>query len=226
MRKSERELNRLDELLISLPPESDAMLLSEFDGFAAGIIVCPELIMPKEWLPVVWGDGEEGPFNQIDEAEELVSLIMEHYNRVIRTLSDRPKRYTPIIDVDQRNDDLLWEFWIDGFNKAMRLRPDSWDQIIEGDDQEARASLLVLVSLIQLDDEESELSEDGAERLSAMAPDIIPKCVTELNRWRIENVSAPAPSEATETTHGRKVGRNDPCPCGSGRKYKRCCGAN
>jgi preprotein translocase subunit SecA len=22
-----------------------------------------------------------------------------------------------------------------------------------------------------------------------------------------------------------KVGRNDPCPCGSGKKYKRCCGA-
>jgi hypothetical protein len=22
----------------------------------------------------------------------------------------------------------------------------------------------------------------------------------------------------------RKVGRNDPCPCGSGKKYKRCCG--
>ena len=24
---------------------------------------------------------------------------------------------------------------------------------------------------------------------------------------------------------GPKVGRNDPCPCGSGKKYKRCCGA-
>ncbi len=24
---------------------------------------------------------------------------------------------------------------------------------------------------------------------------------------------------------GEKVGRNDPCPCGSGRKYKKCCGA-
>ncbi|MHC4123979.1 MAG: SEC-C metal-binding domain-containing protein [Planctomycetota bacterium] len=23
-----------------------------------------------------------------------------------------------------------------------------------------------------------------------------------------------------------KVGRNDPCPCGSGRKYKKCCGKN
>lgn len=226
MRKSERELNRLDELLISLPPESDAMLLSEFDGFAAGIIVCPELIMPSEWLPVVWGEGDNRPFDQIDDAEELIGLIMEHYNRVIRILSDRPKRYTPIIDVDQRNDDILWEFWIDGFNKAMQLRPDSWDQIIEGDDEEARASLLLLVSLIQLDDDESELSKDGAKRLSGMAPEIIPKCVTELNRWRIKNVSAPAPSEATGTTHGKKVGRNDPCPCGSGRKYKRCCGAN
>ena len=23
---------------------------------------------------------------------------------------------------------------------------------------------------------------------------------------------------------GQKVGRNDPCPCGSGKKYKKCCG--
>ncbi|PWB88429.1 YecA family protein, partial [Methylocystis sp. MitZ-2018] len=23
-----------------------------------------------------------------------------------------------------------------------------------------------------------------------------------------------------------KVGRNDPCPCGSGKKYKKCCGLN
>jgi len=25
-------------------------------------------------------------------------------------------------------------------------------------------------------------------------------------------------------TVGNKVGRNDPCPCGSGKKYKKCCG--
>ena len=25
---------------------------------------------------------------------------------------------------------------------------------------------------------------------------------------------------------GKKIGRNDPCPCGSGKKYKKCCGAN
>jgi len=29
---------------------------------------------------------------------------------------------------------------------------------------------------------------------------------------------------ATAVREGRKVGRNEPCPCGSGKKYKKCCG--
>ena len=28
----------------------------------------------------------------------------------------------------------------------------------------------------------------------------------------------------TEVRVGKKIGRNDPCPCGSGKKYKHCCG--
>ena len=28
---------------------------------------------------------------------------------------------------------------------------------------------------------------------------------------------------APRTASGEKVGRNDPCPCGSGKKYKKCC---
>ena len=32
-------------------------------------------------------------------------------------------------------------------------------------------------------------------------------------------------TDAPRTVHkGKKVGRNDPCPCGSGKKYKKCCG--
>ena len=27
-----------------------------------------------------------------------------------------------------------------------------------------------------------------------------------------------------DTFSGTKIGRNDPCPCGSGKKYKKCCG--
>ncbi|MGJ5819572.1 SEC-C metal-binding domain-containing protein [Paludibaculum fermentans] len=34
-----------------------------------------------------------------------------------------------------------------------------------------------------------------------------------------------APITAPILREGPKVGRNDPCPCGSGRKHKKCCGA-
>ena len=30
----------------------------------------------------------------------------------------------------------------------------------------------------------------------------------------------------TVRREGKKIGRNDPCPCGSGKKYKQCCGKN
>jgi preprotein translocase subunit SecA len=37
--------------------------------------------------------------------------------------------------------------------------------------------------------------------------------------------AGPAPAAHLEPVHaGPRVGRNDPCPCGSGKKYKRCCG--
>jgi preprotein translocase subunit SecA len=32
-----------------------------------------------------------------------------------------------------------------------------------------------------------------------------------------------APKPIPRTASGEKVGRNDPCPCGSGKKYKKCC---
>jgi preprotein translocase subunit SecA len=43
------------------------------------------------------------------------------------------------------------------------------------------------------------------------------------------NLSRGEISKAGQTTQRhvkKKVGRNDPCPCGSGKKYKKCCGAS
>jgi uncharacterized protein YecA (UPF0149 family) len=45
------------------------------------------------------------------------------------------------------------------------------------------------------------------------------------NRGSAAAVEGRAPATRTEprTATGEKVGRNDPCPCGSGKKYKKCC---
>ena len=41
-----------------------------------------------------------------------------------------------------------------------------------------------------------------------------------------DEVSAAEAKQKPVTNDGEKVGRNDPCPCGSGKKYKNCCGKN
>lgn len=90
-----RRLKQLDEELLSLG--EDTMLLEELDGFIAGLLACPELIMPSDWLPVVWhaDDTDQQPiFENLDHANRILGLIMEHYNDVARTLMDSPQRYT------------------------------------------------------------------------------------------------------------------------------------
>ncbi|WP_432646865.1 preprotein translocase subunit SecA [Mitsuokella sp.] len=41
-----------------------------------------------------------------------------------------------------------------------------------------------------------------------------------------DEVSAAEAKKKPVTKDGKKIGRNDPCPCGSGKKYKNCCGRN
>jgi uncharacterized protein len=52
------DLDALDAFLLSDRAPEDSMGLSDLDGFLAGIVVGPELVMPSEWLPVVWGGAE------------------------------------------------------------------------------------------------------------------------------------------------------------------------
>ena len=98
---------------------------SDADGFVAGLLVCPELIKPSEWLPVVWGseEGDEPAFDSLDHLNRVLGLVMEHYNDVARTLIERPHSYGPLFAVDKRHNEVLWETWIAGSEKAAKLRP-------------------------------------------------------------------------------------------------------
>jgi hypothetical protein len=42
-------------------------------------------------------------------------------------------------------------------------------------------------------------------------------------KLRTKNVSSAREAEMPQPSHSKKIGRNEPCPCGSGKKYKKCC---
>jgi preprotein translocase subunit SecA len=72
---------------------------------------------------------------------------------------------------------------------------------------------------------------EGQEMFQNLLAGIEHGVVHTIYRVGISKEKAPAPSPMAEAakrkeaaTVGNKVGRNDPCPCGSGKKYKKCCG--
>jgi len=199
---------------------------SPLDGFLAGILVCPDLVLPREWLPIVWGgsDSDEAPvFESTKEADQLIELIIEHYNSIAADLQRGPGHYAPLFDIDMRNDDVLWEIWIDGFDTARQLRAMAWTEIPSGDEK-TRNAWAGLVTLVQIGRGESMLPKEQVDDLIAKAPDLIPHYIETLNAWRISQQVAG--QFRTEPPKFGKVGRNELCPCGSGKKYKRCCGLN
>ena len=216
-----KKLLDLEDFLLSDAVGDDAMLLSELDGFLAGVIACPEMILPSEWLPVVWGE-EEPVFDSLEQAQTVNGLIMGHYNDLVRDLERG--RYRPVYDIDNGDDSIIWETWIEGFWEAATLRPKAWfPYIADAADKELQQALFVMGRLVDLASPPDDFKPmEGDEELVKLAPELIPFALDALHRARIALAGA-APRPANQ--NHPKVGRNDPCPCGSGKKFKKCCGA-
>ncbi|WP_267397345.1 MULTISPECIES: UPF0149 family protein [unclassified Sphingomonas] len=221
MRQLPSRLRRLDGALADLPLE-EPMLLTELDGFLTGILVSPEPILPVEWLTSVWGADEGGvpPFDDPLDVQWFADAVLARYHEIARDCGrGKPQ---PIFDVDERNGDLLWELWIDGFAEAMELRPELWDAWAEGDDADAADALSRLSMLIAIAREESALDSMEINTLDERAPAELADVVLRLYvaRQRDGGMALVAPAGESAS----KIGRNDPCRCGSGKKSKRCCG--
>lgn len=213
-------LDALDRQLLDQP---EAMLISQLDGFLTGVVVSPDLITPGRWVPLIWagdeGDGEPD-FETEEELQAFLNLVMTHYHAIIASLA-HPGVYEPLLETDTRTDEILWEMWIDGFAQAMVLSPDGWARIEADDDAGCQAALEGIRILRDFAKGDLVLGEREEDRWDAEAPDLIPIWVEMLYQWRVENdLHRPAAERRG------KVGRNDPCPCGSGKKYKKCCGVN
>jgi len=79
---SDDDLDRLNVAFMALPEDNDPMILTEFEGFCAGRITCPEVIAPSVWLRKVRGPGGLPEFENLAEMQATLDLIMAHNNLV------------------------------------------------------------------------------------------------------------------------------------------------
>lgn len=230
---SERELDELQDFLSSDAVPEECMDIAMLHGFLTALVAGPSLVLPSEWLPVVWGE-EEGPeFESEDVALRIFNLIMRLYDSVMRTLQDAPHKFVPLLYKERTAGDKL-DFsakeWCKGFVAGAHLRTGDWDGLVQD-----RDNFALLTPILALADEgameeilaSSKNKDEKAVRAELLG--VIPLAVAGMyDYWlsRRKERASGLKVDHPPSGRSRQVGRNEPCPCGSGKKFKKCCGAH
>lgn len=212
----------LARFLASPQAPAGSLSLPALDGYLTAVAIGPDLVMPSEWMSGLWG-GDGPIFADGAEAQTILSAIMAKYNEILRQLGRSPPDFRPLYAPrvpDGPPPMALVAQWANGFWKGMMLRSGDWRPLVL--DRDARNLLAPIVCFVE-DDTGRRLLEDTRDEdddLLKKARDLIPTVVPGIrDYWQQRRAASAVPHRA------RRPGRNEPCPCGSGRKYKRCCGA-
>lgn len=219
---SDKEFDELDEFLLSDAVGDEAMTMDALHGYATAIAIGPEFIPFSEWLPNVWGleGGEEPLFESAKQEERIISLIARFANEIVTTFEVAPKDFEPLYCVYELNGKEIidGEAWAWGFWEGMQLRAEAWETL----NDTPLAALIRPIYLLGADEvteEEMKLVDDPTKchKLAIEVEAAIPHI---FKYWQERR----APSVATYKREEMKQGRNEICNCGSGKKYKNCCG--
>jgi uncharacterized protein len=226
---SEAELEALEHFLVhAVPIEYDSMTLDMLDGFLHALAIGPETVMPGQWLPHVWGLEEEGevmpPVGSLERANQVLGLIMRHYNSIISQLQTQPDSLQPIFgtDVSQEGEYEDAGMWANGFLEGVKLSQSAWQPLLDSPDGQHWFEPLRLMGDDDFLTTHLEQVTTKAQVL-ALNQDVVNSVLfihaywLPLRQAMVERRTA----QAMRT----KVGRNEPCPCGSGKKFKKCCGS-
>jgi uncharacterized protein len=221
---TDAEIDRLGDFLEGCKGGM-AMNIEELDGFFAALIAGPETVMPSEYYPEVFGGEmtDTCEFSSLDEANEIWGLLMRHWNTIAGTLL-KGEVYVPLL-LEDEGGTAHGNDWARGFMRGTRMRHDGWAGLLE--DEEHGGCLLPMMMLFYEYDDDPDMrpetitSEQRETIIVHMAAGLS-GAYRYFQQRRQDHVGTTFESEPRRTAS--KVGRNELCPCGSGKKYKKCCG--
>ncbi|MCZ8063603.1 UPF0149 family protein [Silanimonas sp.] len=197
------------------------MSLEQLDGFLSGVTVSPEAIAQADWMPRVWGKEPrwEGARDRDEHYAPILHLKAAVERRVKLGEEDFTDQDMPFIWVPEDGeappaDDIpVGAEWADGFLEAVGFHEFEWGEW-EAKDEWVTEALDLIQSLSGGED----IQEPGHEGRLAIVGQL-PAVLHDLYAGGLERKTPKQPVRKDATP-----GRNDPCACGSGKKYKACHG--
>jgi uncharacterized protein len=225
---SEAELDELTDFLDSDLVPDDSMDICMLHGYLTAIVIGPVTLLPSAWFPRIWGQDGEPAFDSLEHAQHIFDLIIRYYNQIVLTFMEAPEHFLP--SLYEYEEDGEWtigaEDWCIGFSLGVHLRSEAWEPLLE---DKKFAGLLAPIVAFSLDEAWNEVTKgcNPAEVRETLI-DFLPEAVQAIYLyWQPFRQKTP-PDLTADSFHlggSSKAGRNAPCPCGSGRKFKKCCGA-
>lgn len=216
------ELDRLEALLDDASLEA-SMRLDEIQGYLCAALCGPQPASREECLRVIFGDETDSASRR--EAEALVGRIADQLTAQlgdggqfalwlypVTEAADSPMDYGPWCMAYLHGIDDSIEDWFDELD----------EEEAEFVDQRLYPMLVLTGEAEAAAREHGEKWPEGEEldELVQECQESLPDAIEEIHRFWLAKRGGPTVRRETP-----KVGRNDPCPCGSGKKYKQCCGA-
>lgn len=218
------EIDRLEEVLASEIFHGEAMRLDELQALFCAVVSAPEPVLPSIWIPAALGAA---PVYETEaQMQEVMGVLMRFYNETAETLARGAPLQLVLYPVDAVSDDSDYGAWADAYLYGIELCAMDWFEAA-GEYADDLSDLLndfyLLNGAVKEDVRqrgETWMSE-AAERqaLQRAAENLAEQVAAIYDFWQA--LRFPAQTVRRESPD---IGRNELCPCGSGKKYKRCCG--
>jgi uncharacterized protein len=229
MQMSETKLGRLDDLLAS----TNRYSLEALDGLFSAALVGPIDVDVDDCVAVLELGGAT-PWSSEAEANEADGLMREFWQVIAARVAADPKALgeesLPFIDSPEEFDEIddistytgdfpIASDWAIGFRFALNEWGEAWDEWMD-------ESLYPFMGMLMT------LSADQTEATPDMPALPLPSFEERMGLLNEIPFQLAKLYRRRHPDHGKtlrrdpsKVGRNDPCSCGSGKKYKKCCGS-
>ena len=207
--------SRLMELLDAKSEAHNTMRCDEVQGFMMALLSGPDALNPTNWLPEIL--GEESLFDA-KERTEIERLVMAMAADMRMKLDEKILPDLWFYEDEAGNPDFYT--WCNAYLYALDIVPTDWFEAVDQEEFEDLFYPIMALGGIYDDEENGEVILHLNEKELTQLESDLPHVLLDIYWYWQAIINKPQ----TVRREGEKVGRNDPCPCDSGKKYKACCG--
>lgn len=220
---TETELDRLETLLDD-PALDDAMRLDEIQGFLCAALAGPQAIPLEDRLGEILGEESALDSDAAREAAELLRRFAASLEASLNGNEDFPLLLYPKTEAEDSPSD--FEPWCMAYLHGVDSAVEDWFEMLTDEEEIDFLDEKLFPFMVLTGEAEAAARQHGepwpeGDEMAALQrenEEALPWAVSEIHRfWQAKRGTVTLRRDAP------KVGRNDPCPCGSGKKYKQCC---